>query len=147
MICSSIIVGVFRRGKCPKGKNCNFLHVFRNPSNEFWEADQDRPVSRDQRRESSRHSNGARRSNSRERSHSRSDRSVSRNNKRQHRSRSSDRQHKHRVSESPSPMRSRSSTPSERASPDSRNDNYRDSRSQDDDRHHHHSRSRYVYIM
>uniref|UniRef100_A0AAV2LSM5 Uncharacterized protein n=1 Tax=Knipowitschia caucasica TaxID=637954 RepID=A0AAV2LSM5_KNICA len=35
------ICGLFDRRKCPKGKNCNFLHVFRNPGNEFWEADRD----------------------------------------------------------------------------------------------------------
>uniref|UniRef100_A0A8V5G230 Uncharacterized protein n=1 Tax=Melopsittacus undulatus TaxID=13146 RepID=A0A8V5G230_MELUD len=23
--------------KCPRGKHCNFLHVFKNPNNEFWE--------------------------------------------------------------------------------------------------------------
>ncbi|KAJ8253157.1 hypothetical protein GJAV_G00209750, partial [Gymnothorax javanicus] len=35
------ICGLFDRNKCPKGKHCNFLHVFRNPTREFWEADQD----------------------------------------------------------------------------------------------------------
>lgn len=35
------ICGLFDRQKCPKGKHCNFLHVFRNPGNEFWEADRD----------------------------------------------------------------------------------------------------------
>ncbi|KAJ3594011.1 hypothetical protein NHX12_006343 [Muraenolepis orangiensis] len=35
------ICGLFNKLKCPKGKNCNFLHVFRNPGNEFWEADRD----------------------------------------------------------------------------------------------------------
>jgi len=33
--------GLFNKLKCPKGKHCNFLHVFRNPANEFWEADRD----------------------------------------------------------------------------------------------------------
>ncbi|XP_077059003.1 uncharacterized protein zrsr2 [Siphateles boraxobius] len=41
------ICGLFDRRKCPKGKNCNFLHVFRNPSNEFWEADRDLHMSPD----------------------------------------------------------------------------------------------------
>uniref|UniRef100_A0A3Q1G044 Zinc finger (CCCH type), RNA-binding motif and serine/arginine rich 2 n=1 Tax=Acanthochromis polyacanthus TaxID=80966 RepID=A0A3Q1G044_9TELE len=39
------ICGLFDRQKCPKGKHCNFLHVFRNPGNEFWEADRDLQLS------------------------------------------------------------------------------------------------------
>ncbi|KFM74891.1 U2 small nuclear ribonucleoprotein auxiliary factor subunit-related protein 1, partial [Stegodyphus mimosarum] len=39
----SAICGLYERHLCPKGINCNFLHVFRNPSNEFWEADRDLP--------------------------------------------------------------------------------------------------------
>ncbi|KAL5005207.1 hypothetical protein ScPMuIL_018663 [Solemya velum] len=35
------ICGLFGKRTCPKGKGCNFLHVFRNPENEFWDADQD----------------------------------------------------------------------------------------------------------
>lgn len=45
------ICGLFDRQKCPKGKNCNFLHVFRNPGNEFWEADRDMSPVRSSRRE------------------------------------------------------------------------------------------------
>ncbi|KAJ0056369.1 hypothetical protein NL108_006874 [Boleophthalmus pectinirostris] len=45
------ICGLFDRQKCPKGKNCNFLHVFRNPGNEFWEADRDMSPERRNRRE------------------------------------------------------------------------------------------------
>ncbi|CAG5858510.1 unnamed protein product, partial [Menidia menidia] len=41
------ICGLFDRKKCPKGKHCNFLHVFRNPGNEFWEADRDLCLSPD----------------------------------------------------------------------------------------------------
>ncbi|XP_061526790.1 U2 small nuclear ribonucleoprotein auxiliary factor 35 kDa subunit-related protein 1 isoform X1 [Phycodurus eques] len=41
------ICGLFDRKKCPKGKHCNFLHVFRNPGNEFWEADRDLHLSPD----------------------------------------------------------------------------------------------------
>ncbi|XP_042906344.1 U2 small nuclear ribonucleoprotein auxiliary factor 35 kDa subunit-related protein 2-like [Parasteatoda tepidariorum] len=37
----SAICGLYFRKACPKGINCNFLHVFKNPSNEFWEADRD----------------------------------------------------------------------------------------------------------
>uniref|UniRef100_H3B096 Zinc finger CCCH-type, RNA binding motif and serine/arginine rich 2 n=2 Tax=Latimeria chalumnae TaxID=7897 RepID=H3B096_LATCH len=39
------ICGLYERQKCPRGKNCNFLHVFKNPNNEFWEADRDINVS------------------------------------------------------------------------------------------------------
>ncbi|XP_003969911.1 U2 small nuclear ribonucleoprotein auxiliary factor 35 kDa subunit-related protein 2 [Takifugu rubripes] len=41
------ICGLFDRQKCPKGKHCNFLHVFRNPGKEFWEADRDLHMSPD----------------------------------------------------------------------------------------------------
>nr|XP_057944692.1 U2 small nuclear ribonucleoprotein auxiliary factor 35 kDa subunit-related protein 2 [Doryrhamphus excisus] len=41
------ICGLFDRKRCPKGKHCNFLHVFRNPGNEFWEADRDLHISPD----------------------------------------------------------------------------------------------------
>ncbi|XP_062280360.1 U2 small nuclear ribonucleoprotein auxiliary factor 35 kDa subunit-related protein 2 [Scomber scombrus] len=41
------ICGLFDRQKCPKGKHCNFLHVFRNPGHEFWEADRDLHMSPD----------------------------------------------------------------------------------------------------
>ncbi|GFV64991.1 hypothetical protein TNCV_763331 [Trichonephila clavipes] len=37
----SAICGLFFRKLCPKGMNCNFLHVFKNPTHEFWEADRD----------------------------------------------------------------------------------------------------------
>ncbi|XP_053526334.1 U2 small nuclear ribonucleoprotein auxiliary factor 35 kDa subunit-related protein 2-like, partial [Artibeus jamaicensis] len=35
------ICGLFEIEQCPRGKHCNFLHVFRNPNNEFWEANRD----------------------------------------------------------------------------------------------------------
>lgn len=41
------ICGLFDRKKCPKGKHCNFLHVFRNPTREFFKADQDFHLSPD----------------------------------------------------------------------------------------------------
>ncbi|KAM6216187.1 U2 small nuclear ribonucleoprotein auxiliary factor 35 kDa subunit-related protein 2-like [Rhynchocyon petersi] len=41
------ICGLFESRKCPRGKYCNFLHVFRNPNNEFWEADLDMHLSPD----------------------------------------------------------------------------------------------------
>ncbi|KAG7467170.1 hypothetical protein MATL_G00150590 [Megalops atlanticus] len=41
------ICGLYDRKKCPKGKHCNFLHVYRNPGGEFWEADRDLHLSPD----------------------------------------------------------------------------------------------------
>ncbi|XP_012861946.2 U2 small nuclear ribonucleoprotein auxiliary factor 35 kDa subunit-related protein 2 [Echinops telfairi] len=41
------ICGLFETQQCPRGKHCNFLHVFRNPNNEFWEADRDMYLSPD----------------------------------------------------------------------------------------------------
>ncbi|XP_066478557.1 U2 small nuclear ribonucleoprotein auxiliary factor 35 kDa subunit-related protein 2 isoform X2 [Tiliqua scincoides] len=41
----SAICGLSERQKCPRGKHCNFLHVFRNPNNEFWEANRDIHIS------------------------------------------------------------------------------------------------------
>jgi len=29
------VCGLFDKGRCPRGKACNFLHVFRNPNNEY----------------------------------------------------------------------------------------------------------------
>ncbi|XP_050649031.1 signal recognition particle 19 kDa protein isoform X1 [Macaca thibetana thibetana] len=42
------ICGLFEIQQCPRGKHCNFLHVFRNPNNEFWEANRDIHLSPDQ---------------------------------------------------------------------------------------------------
>ncbi|KAM9042943.1 U2 small nuclear ribonucleoprotein auxiliary factor 35 kDa subunit-related protein 2 [Megaptera novaeangliae] len=41
------ICGLFEIQQCPRGKHCNFLHVFRNPNNEFWEANRDMYLSPD----------------------------------------------------------------------------------------------------
>uniref|UniRef100_A0A8C6QUU4 U2 small nuclear ribonucleoprotein auxiliary factor 35 kDa subunit-related protein 1-like n=2 Tax=Nannospalax galili TaxID=1026970 RepID=A0A8C6QUU4_NANGA len=35
------ICGLFEMQQCPRGKHCNFLHVFRNPNNEFRDANRD----------------------------------------------------------------------------------------------------------
>uniref|UniRef100_H0XT46 Zinc finger CCCH-type, RNA binding motif and serine/arginine rich 2 n=1 Tax=Otolemur garnettii TaxID=30611 RepID=H0XT46_OTOGA len=43
------ICGLFEIKQCPRGRHCNFLHVFRNPNNEFWEADRDVYLSPDRR--------------------------------------------------------------------------------------------------
>lgn len=42
----SAICGLHKRNLCPKGINCNFLHVFRNPNDEYWEANRDLPPRR-----------------------------------------------------------------------------------------------------
>ncbi|XP_049623412.1 U2 small nuclear ribonucleoprotein auxiliary factor 35 kDa subunit-related protein 2 [Suncus etruscus] len=41
------ICGLFETQQCSRGKHCNFLHVFRNPNNEFWEANRDIHLSLD----------------------------------------------------------------------------------------------------
>ncbi|MBN3315266.1 U2AFM protein, partial [Atractosteus spatula] len=41
------LCGLFSKHKCPRGKHCNFLHVYKNPNSEFWEADRDFNVSPD----------------------------------------------------------------------------------------------------
>ncbi|XP_012785891.2 U2 small nuclear ribonucleoprotein auxiliary factor 35 kDa subunit-related protein 2 isoform X2 [Ochotona princeps] len=41
------ICGLFEIQQCPRGRHCNFLHVFRNPNNEFWEANRDLYLSPD----------------------------------------------------------------------------------------------------
>lgn len=35
------LIGQFHKNCCPKGRACNFLHVFRNPGNAFYAADRD----------------------------------------------------------------------------------------------------------
>ena len=35
------ICGLFEIQQCPRGRHCNFLHVFRNPNSESWEANRD----------------------------------------------------------------------------------------------------------
>ncbi|PSN40259.1 U2 small nuclear ribonucleoprotein auxiliary factor 35 kDa subunit-related protein 1 [Blattella germanica] len=42
----SAICGLFFKRRCPKGRSCNFLHVFRNPGNAFSEFEYDRELSR-----------------------------------------------------------------------------------------------------
>ncbi|XP_075213508.1 uncharacterized protein LOC142319758 [Lycorma delicatula] len=36
------LCGLFHKQRCPKGRTCNFLHVFKNPHNAFRDADFDR---------------------------------------------------------------------------------------------------------
>ena len=40
---SFFLSGMFNQRRCPKGKRCNFLHVFRNPGGAFSRADRDLP--------------------------------------------------------------------------------------------------------
>ncbi|XP_077150303.1 U2 small nuclear ribonucleoprotein auxiliary factor 35 kDa subunit-related protein 2 isoform X4 [Ranitomeya variabilis] len=54
------ICGLFERQKCPRGKHCNFLHVFQNPNNEFWQATRDINVSPDWRNPSERRDRSSR---------------------------------------------------------------------------------------
>ncbi|XP_011486957.1 U2 small nuclear ribonucleoprotein auxiliary factor 35 kDa subunit-related protein 2 [Oryzias latipes] len=98
------ICGLFDRRKCPKGKHCNFLHVFRNPGNEFWEADRDLHLSPNRNPQSSRrdgwYSERSRERSSRysrySRSPVRSERSRSRRESDRHRSRSREVRSPHR---------------------------------------------------
>lgn len=100
------ICGLFDRRKCPKGKHCNFLHVFRNPGNEFWEADRDLHMSPDRsvrgsRRDgwhSERHDDRPWRQRRSSRSPPRSERSQSRQGSDRRRSRSRDRSRERRTS-------------------------------------------------
>ncbi|KAM9366159.1 U2 small nuclear ribonucleoprotein auxiliary factor 35 kDa subunit-related protein 2 [Symphorus nematophorus] len=143
------ICGLFDRQKCPKGKHCNFLHVFRNPGNEFWEADRDLHMSPDRsvrgsRRDgwhSERYGDRSWRQRHGSRSPPRSERSHSRREGDRRRSRSRERRASHQYREDKWSSRSRHS--------DRRNDWYlsssRDrsrSRSRDRDRSRSRSRNR-----
>lgn len=44
---SFALTGLFEVQQCPRGKHCNFLHVFRNPNNEFRDANRDIYLSSD----------------------------------------------------------------------------------------------------
>ncbi|CAC5421036.1 Putative U2 small nuclear ribonucleoprotein auxiliary factor 35 kDa subunit-related protein 1,U2 small nuclear ribonucleoprotein auxiliary factor 35 kDa subunit-related protein 1,Zinc finger CCCH domain-containing protein 16,Zinc finger CCCH domain-containing protein 5,U2 small nuclear ribonucleoprotein auxiliary factor 35 kDa subunit-related protein 2 [Mytilus coruscus] len=97
----SAICGLFGRGRCPKGRNCNFLHVFKNPRNEFWEYDKPQNNSHNRQIRSQRSSRYTR-SRSRspyKRSHDRHSYSRDRFND-NHRSRSKYRSRSHRYSRS-----------------------------------------------
>uniref|UniRef100_A0A8D3DF34 Zinc finger (CCCH type), RNA-binding motif and serine/arginine rich 2 n=1 Tax=Scophthalmus maximus TaxID=52904 RepID=A0A8D3DF34_SCOMX len=97
------ICGLFDRRKCPKGKHCNFLHVYRNPGNEFWEADRDLHMSPDRsvrgsRRDgwhSERYGDRSWRQQRGSRSPPRSERSHSRREDNRRRSRSRERRDSH----------------------------------------------------
>ncbi|GAA6218845.1 U2 small nuclear ribonucleoprotein auxiliary factor 35 kDa subunit-related protein 2 [Lates japonicus] len=109
------ICGLFDRQKCPKGKHCNFLHVFRNPGNEFWEADRDLHMSPDRsvtgsRRDSwhsERYGDRSWRQRHCSRSPPRSERSHSRREDSRRRSRSRERRSSHQDREDKWSSRSR----------------------------------------
>ncbi|XP_071389700.1 U2 small nuclear ribonucleoprotein auxiliary factor 35 kDa subunit-related protein 2 isoform X1 [Centroberyx affinis] len=145
------ICGLFDRQKCPKGKHCNFLHVFRNPGNEFWEADRDLHMSPDRggtgthragwysercRERSWRQRNGSRSPPRSERSHSRREGGKWRS-----RSRSRERSRERWASHHQRGDRTRSDRSSRSRPISRRRDGYR-SRSRDKDRERDRSRSR-----
>ncbi|XP_029937010.1 U2 small nuclear ribonucleoprotein auxiliary factor 35 kDa subunit-related protein 2 isoform X1 [Myripristis murdjan] len=135
------ICGLFDRQKCPKGKHCNFLHVFRNPGNEFWEADRDLHLSpdRDGRgpHKAGWHSERSWRLRKSSRSPLRSERSRDRRSDRRSRSRSRERSRERRASQY-----HRGDCRSSRSRPTGwRKDRYR-SRSRDKDSERDRSRSR-----
>ncbi|KAM9248038.1 U2 small nuclear ribonucleoprotein auxiliary factor 35 kDa subunit-related protein 2 isoform 2-T2 [Leptosomus discolor] len=66
------ICGLFERQKCPRGKHCNFLHVFKNPNNEFWEANRDIRVSPERTNQLSKNSERRNRTSHRDDYYSRS---------------------------------------------------------------------------
>ena len=41
--CYIFLKGLFNMRRCFKGRHCNFLHVFRDPDREFFQADRDLP--------------------------------------------------------------------------------------------------------
>lgn len=93
------ICGLFDRQKCPKGKHCNFLHVFRNPGNAFWEADRDLSPRRGNFREGW-HSERRGSRSWRQRSPPRSERSYTRRDRERRRSTSRERWGEERTSRS-----------------------------------------------
>ncbi|KAM9567720.1 U2 small nuclear ribonucleoprotein auxiliary factor 35 kDa subunit-related protein 2 isoform 2-T2 [Guaruba guarouba] len=66
------ICGLFERQKCPRGKHCNFLHVFKNPNNEFWEANRDIRISPERTNQLSKNSERRKRTSHRDDYYSRS---------------------------------------------------------------------------
>ncbi|XP_069677048.1 U2 small nuclear ribonucleoprotein auxiliary factor 35 kDa subunit-related protein 2-like isoform X2 [Periplaneta americana] len=65
----SALCGLFFKRRCPKGRSCNFLHVFYNPGNAFADADHDRKYSRQQQTNARSRSRSNSPSPSRKRSH------------------------------------------------------------------------------
>ncbi|KAM6446952.1 U2 small nuclear ribonucleoprotein auxiliary factor 35 kDa subunit-related protein 2 [Liasis olivaceus] len=97
------ICGLFERQKCPRGKHCNFLHVFKNPNNEFWEANRDIHISTDWAKEAGKNSERRNRSGYYEEHYSRSRRRNSQSpdrsyNKRNGESERKKSHHKHKKS-------------------------------------------------
>ncbi|KAL3846914.1 hypothetical protein ACJMK2_017862 [Sinanodonta woodiana] len=133
------ICGLFATKKCPKGKNCNFLHVFHNPNNEFWQADRDydTPARNNHPSQRSHHSDWQYQRISRSRSRSKTSRSRSKKSRSRSRLKSK-RSHRHSKSSSKSrskrkrkisKSRSRSRSRYSRARSRSSRDRYSRSRS------------------
>lgn len=97
----SAVCGLFFRRACPKGRACNFLHVFRNPTDACWFENRSPPPQ--PQRSRSPVAKRKRRSRSPHRSHKRSRASRSRS-----KSRSQKKRHRHK-SRSSSRSRSRKS--------------------------------------
>ncbi|XP_071668858.1 U2 small nuclear ribonucleoprotein auxiliary factor 35 kDa subunit-related protein 2 isoform X2 [Patagioenas fasciata] len=66
------ICGLFERQKCPRGKHCNFLHVFKNPNNDLWDASRDIRISPERTNQLSKNSERRNRSSHRDDYYSRS---------------------------------------------------------------------------
>ncbi|KAM3877413.1 U2 small nuclear ribonucleoprotein auxiliary factor 35 kDa subunit-related protein 2-like [Diretmus argenteus] len=137
------ICGLYDRQKCPKGKHCNFLHVFRNPDNEFWEADRDLHMSPDRSGKgthtggwySERYSERSWRQRNNSRSPPRSERSHNRREReRRRRSHSRERRASHHQSDNNRSSRSRPV--------DRRKDRHRSRSREREDRHRSRSRER-----
>ena len=155
----SAICGLHDRRKCPRGKQCNFLHVFKNPRNAFsvnlradWNSERgSRGHKNSGHQDSDRRSSNKERYNSRQRNrsdwsrHSRQrslSRSSSRSNSRS-RSRSPDRRSRRKRSRSKSPRRARSRSISPSLSTSTSTSRRRSrSRSRESNRHRKESKSR-----
>lgn len=109
----SAICGLFHRNRCPKGSSCNFLHVFRNPDNEFWAADRDLEERKEERTRDDRRRNGR----SKYRHRSPENRSSRKRRKRRGRRRSSSPYDRHLSSHSSSSSSTRSSYSSSSSTP------------------------------
>jgi len=115
------ICGLFDRSICPRGKQCNFLHVFRNPNGEY--ADEERPYQRqkdsdrDRDRRGDRDSDRHRKDRDDREHHRDRDRDHDHDHKRRHRHRS---RSPRRRSHSQSHSRSRSRSPRRSRSPEDR---------------------------
>lgn len=134
------ICGLFDRRKCPKGKHCNFLHVFQNPGHEFWDADHDIGLYSERGGFSGRHRTWSQRGHSPEQSRHRQEDSREKYRHRWRRSRSRERRSRSRSRERRSRSRERQRSRHSLREKHSLND--RDRRSRSLERHRSHSRNK-----